>query len=94
MLKWNQCRRDTVLDTFAGSGSTLIACEKMGRHARLIEIDPRCVDATVVRWQEFTGREATLEGDGRTFQELKSQRGTPVFGMADRGQTPGTQGNR
>jgi len=66
--------RDTVLDGFGGSGSTLIACEKTGRQARLIELDPRYVDVIVKRWQEFTGKEATLEGDGRTFDQIAHER--------------------
>jgi DNA modification methylase len=65
---------DTVLDPFGGSGSTLIGCEKTGRAARLIELDPRYVDTAVVRWQEFTGAEAVLEGDGRSFREIIEQR--------------------
>ena len=68
--------RDTVLDPFGGSGSTLIACEKTGRQARLIELDPKYVDTTVVRWQEFTGRDAALEGDGQTFREIAGARVT------------------
>lgn len=47
--------KDLVLDTFGGSGSTLIACEKTGRRARLIELDPKYVDVIVKRWEEFTG---------------------------------------
>ncbi|HVY90096.1 MAG TPA: site-specific DNA-methyltransferase [Hyphomonadaceae bacterium] len=62
--------RDTVLDPFGGSGTTLIACEKAGRSARLIELEPKYCDVIVRRWQEFTGREATLDGDGRTFAEV------------------------
>lgn len=65
---------DTVLDAFAGSGSTLIACEKTGRQARLIEIEPKYVDTAVIRWQEFTGRDAVLDGEGRTFQEISELR--------------------
>jgi DNA modification methylase len=68
--------RDTALDPFGGSGSTLIACENTGRQARLIELDPKYVDTTVVRWQEFTGRDAALEGDGRTFREIAGARVT------------------
>ena len=61
--------RDTVLDPFGGSGTTLIACEKTGRSARLVEMDPKYADVIVKRWQEFTGLAATLEADGRTFDE-------------------------
>ena len=62
---------DLVLDLFGGSGLTLIACEKTGRHARLMELDPKYVDVIVRRWQEFTGKAATLEADGRTFAEVE-----------------------
>jgi DNA modification methylase len=51
--------RGLVLDPFGGSGSTLIACEKSGRRARLIELDPKYVDVIVKRWEAFTGRKAT-----------------------------------
>jgi len=59
--------RDIVLDPFGGSGSTLIASEKTGRQARLIELDPRYCDVIVQRWQDWTAREAVLESDRRTF---------------------------
>ena len=62
--------RDIVLDLFGGSGTTLIACEKTGRSARLLELDPKYADVIVRRWQGFTGQVATLEGDGRTFEEI------------------------
>jgi DNA modification methylase len=65
---------DIVLDPFAGSGSTLISCEHTGRQARLIEIDPKYVDTAVMRWQEFTGRTAILDGDGQTFAEIGQHR--------------------
>jgi DNA modification methylase len=64
----------TVLDPFAGSGSTLIACVKTGRRARLIELEGRYVDAAVKRWQDFSGAEAVLEGDGRSFAEIAAER--------------------
>jgi DNA modification methylase len=48
--------KDLVLDPFGGSGTTLIACEKTGRRARLIELDPKYVDVIVKRWEEFTGQ--------------------------------------
>src|SRR5262245_18520260 len=63
-----------VLDPFGGSGSTLIGCEKTGRRARLMEVDGRYVDVAVKRWQEFTGAEAVLEGDGRGFPEIAVER--------------------
>lgn len=65
----------TVLDLFGGSGSTLIACEKTGRVCRMMELSPRYVDVIVRRWQEFTGQEATLEADGKTFAQVKEERG-------------------
>ena len=66
---------DVVLDPFGGSGSTLIACEKAGRAARLVELDPRFCDVIVERWQTFTGgSRATLEGDSRSFAEVRAAR--------------------
>jgi DNA modification methylase len=59
-----------VLDLFGGSGSTLIACEKTGRIARLMELDPRYVDVIVKRWQDYTGKKATREADGVAFDEV------------------------
>ena len=66
--------RDTVLDPFGGSGSTLIACEKTGRQARLIELEPRYCDVIVRRFQEYAGKTATLEVDGRTFADVAAER--------------------
>lgn len=63
---------DVVLDLFGGGGSTLIACEKTGRHARLMELDPKYVDVIVRRWQEFTGKQATREATGATFAEVEA----------------------
>lgn len=51
---------DIVLDLFGGSGSTLIACEKTGRKARLMELDPKYCDVIVKRWEDFTGKKAVL----------------------------------
>jgi DNA modification methylase len=59
--------RDTVLDPFGGSGTTLIACEKSGRQARVIELDPKYCDVIVTRWQEFTGKQAQHGENGRAF---------------------------
>ena len=68
-------RGDLVYEPFCGSGSTIIAAETSGRHCRAIDIDPRYVDVAVMRWQAFTGQAATLEGDGRTFDEVRGERG-------------------
>lgn len=65
---------DIVLDSFGGSGTTLIAAEKNGRVARVMELDPRYVDVIVTRWQDFTGKQATLESDGLTFDEIAGER--------------------
>ena len=66
--------RDIVLDPFGGAGSTLIACEKTGRQARLIELDPKYVDTIIFRWQEFSGGAATLDGDARSYEEIAAGR--------------------
>ena len=65
---------DVVADLFGGSGSTLIGCERRGRHARLMEIDPKYCDVIVRRWQEFRGRQATLDGHVDTFEDVKDKR--------------------
>ncbi|MBL0320101.1 MAG: site-specific DNA-methyltransferase [Alphaproteobacteria bacterium] len=65
--------RDIVLDCFGGSGSTLIAAEKTGRSARLIELDPKYCDVIVRRWQEFTGRDAIHEEEKQTFANLHTK---------------------
>jgi DNA modification methylase len=65
---------DVVADLFGGSGSTLIGCERRGRKARLMELDPKYADVIVHRWQECTGKQATLDGDGRTFDEIADER--------------------
>lgn len=63
---------DVVLDPFGGSGTTLIAAEKSGRQARLIELDPKYVDVIVRRWQEYAGAQAVRESDGVRFDDLVS----------------------
>ena len=64
---------DIVVDLFGGSGSTMIACERRGRAARLMEVDPRYADVICRRYQEYTGKLAVLD-DGRTFDEITGQR--------------------
>lgn len=66
--------RDTVLDPFAGSGSTLIACERTGRQARLIELDPLYCDVIIRRYHEFCGKQPTLEADGQTLERVSRAR--------------------
>jgi DNA modification methylase len=63
-IRNNSKSRDIVLDSFGGSGTTLIACEKIGRQARLIELDPKYCDVIVKRWEEFTGKTAVRNEDG------------------------------
>lgn len=70
-LKDCSARGDIVLDNFGGSGSTLIAAEKCGRRARLIEYDPGYCDTIVRRWQNYTGKKATLAKNGRSFEDLE-----------------------
>ncbi len=70
----SSARGALVVDLFGGSGSTLIACEQQGRRCRLMELDPKYADVIVQRWQDFTGKAATLEGDGRAFDEIAGMR--------------------
>lgn len=63
-----------VLDLFGGSGTTLLACEKMKRQSFLMEMSPHYCDVIIKRWQDFTGKRATLDNDGRTFDDLAAER--------------------
>lgn len=63
-------KEDIVVDLCGGSGSTLIACEKLGRYARLMEIEPRYVDATIERWLALTKQTALLLPEKISYQEL------------------------
>ena len=67
-------RGDAVYDPFLGSGTTLIAAEGTGRVCYGLEIDPQYCDVIVKRWQDFTGKQATLEGAGRTFTAIAEER--------------------
>jgi DNA modification methylase len=64
--------RSVILDPFGGSGTTLIAAEKSGRSARLMELDPKYVDVIVRRWQAWTGQQASRASDGVAFDQLAS----------------------
>jgi DNA modification methylase len=73
-LTYSSKAGQTVLDLFGGSGSTLIACEKLGRRARLMEIDPPYCDVICRRFMEFSGKPAKLEATGQTFDEIRGER--------------------
>lgn len=70
--------RDTVLDLFGGSGTTMIACEKTGRQARLMELDPKFADVVIKRWQDYTGQQAVRETDGVSFAAAAQTAGLPI----------------
>lgn len=67
-------RGGIVLDPFGGSGTTMVAAERTGRCARLIELDPIYCDTIVRRWETFTNSAATLDGSGKTFSEMERER--------------------
>jgi len=66
--------QDLVLDLFGGSGSTLIAAEKSGRHCVTSELDPKYCDVIIKRWQNFTMEDAKLVNSGRTFNDVAQQK--------------------
>ena len=68
-------RCEAVYDPFLGSGTTLVAAELTGRVAYGLDIDPRYVDLTIRRWEQLTSRQATLAGDGHTFDQVSVTRG-------------------
>lgn len=69
---------DNILDTFGGSGTTLIAAEKSGRTGYLVELDPAYCDVIATRWEGFTGQRAIHQTTGRTFVERASDRGVSL----------------
>ena len=73
-LKNSSRPNDLVVDLFGGSGSTLIACEKTGRKCYTMELSPHYCDVIVKRWQEFTGKKATLETNGLSFEDVANGR--------------------
>ena len=71
----NHTRRgELVYEPFLGSGTTLAAAESTARVCYGIELDPKFADVVVQRWQGMSGKQATLEGDGRTFAEISTER--------------------
>jgi DNA modification methylase len=71
-------RGDVVLDQFVGSGTTILAAEKVARVAVGVEYEPRYVDVAILRWQRMTKLEAILAGDGRSFEDTASARATEI----------------
>jgi DNA modification methylase len=67
-------RKGIILDGFAGSGTTIIAAEKTGRLARCVELDPQYVDVAIRRWEQWSGKPATLSGTGETYAQVMDQR--------------------
>ena len=63
-----------MYEPFSGSGSTLIASEITGRTCHAVELAPQYVDVAIRRWQNFTGKVATLESDGRSFAEVEASK--------------------
>jgi len=70
----NSSPGQAVYEPFSGSGTTIIAAEMTGRACHAIELNAAYVDVAVKRWQEFTGQVATLEGDGRSFADMATER--------------------
>jgi DNA modification methylase len=70
----NSSPGQAVYEPFSGSGTTIIAGEMTGRCVYAIELNPAYVDVAIQRWQDFTGQEAVLEGEGRTFAEVTKAR--------------------
>jgi DNA modification methylase len=67
-------RGELVYEPFLGSGTCLAAAELTGRVCYGLELDPKYVDVVVMRWQQLSGKQATLDGDGRTFDQIVEQR--------------------
>jgi hypothetical protein len=78
-------RGDGVLDQFAGSGTTILAAEKVGRIGFGIEYEPGYADVAIMRWQKSTKLEATLAGDGRSFEEIGAARSNSNDAPKDHG---------
>jgi hypothetical protein len=88
IIKDASARGDLVLDGFGGTGGTLLAAEKTGRRAAVIEIDPRHVDTAIRRWQALTGKQAICARSGAPFAEREaavSLRGADTPGFTNRG---------
>ena len=89
-LKDCSLRGEIILDLFGGSGSTLLAAERCGRSARLMEIDPLYCDTIIRRWQAYTGKQASLLSDGQTFDAVAHDRAAKS--SVEDPPSPGAQG--
>ena len=69
---------EAVYEPFCGSGTTLIAAEQSGRVCYGVELDAKYIDVIIRRWQQYTGKQAVLDGDGRTFGEIAEERQSVV----------------
>jgi DNA modification methylase len=70
----NSSPGQAIYEPFSGSGTTIIAAEITGRSCHAVELMPQYVDVAIQRWQAFTGEQAKLEGDGRTFTGVSEER--------------------
>jgi DNA modification methylase len=73
-ISWHTRPGEVVLEPFSGSGTQIIATEKLARRCRAMELSPPFVDAAVLRWQKATGKKAILDGDGRSFDRIAAER--------------------
>ena len=65
---------DWIFEPFSGSGTSIIACEKMGTHCAAMELAPEYTDIAIKRWQDFTGKQAVLDSTSQTFDEVSRDR--------------------
>lgn len=70
----NSSPGQAIYEPFSGSGTTIQACEMTGRICYAMEINPAYVDVCIKRWQQFSGKAAVLDGDGRTFEQIDDER--------------------
>jgi DNA modification methylase len=78
----NSSPGQAVYEPFSGSGTTIVAAEMTGRSCFAIEIDPAYVDVAVLRWQAFTGEDARLDQNGRSFAEVAAGRASESVGSS------------
>jgi DNA modification methylase len=73
-ILWHAKPGEIIYEPFSGSGTAIIAAEMTGRHCYAIELSPAFVDVAITRWQSYSGEQARLEGDGRSFGEIAVER--------------------